>query len=879
MNRLRRLFHKHHAESDLDKELRFHIEQQIADNIAAGLSPEEARRRARLEFGGLDRVKEEVRDTRWETHLESLVRDFRYAFRTLRKDRRFALVAILTLALGIGSATAIFSIIDCVLLSPYPYKNADRLASFNVFSADQFRAWRYPVAAFFDFKEQNHTFEDMVGLVYREVRYTGREGSDEFFGGWVSPDTFEFLGIKPLLGRPITSEDAKPGAPPVFVMSYRLWTKRFHRDPKILGTTQILNATPMTLIGIMPQRFQFGGCEAWLPIGLTRATFVPGAGIEPNEVWTVGRLKPGVSPQTAAADLEVIAKRLEIAFPIYFPAQLRLVVNTFNSDPVGHNFKVTLFALMAAVMMLLFIACSNVANLLLARATTREKEIVIRASMGATRTRLIRQLLVESFSLALVSGVVGCLFAYLGLKGMLAAIPQNTIPPEALIALSPAALLFSLGATAFTAVICGLAPALHSVRRDLQMALTSAGKGASADFRHGKLRFFLVVAEVAISIVLLVGSGLMMRSLFALENVDIGFNPANVLYAGLSLPEGQYDTAQQKKVLFRRILDRLALFPGVIAAAEATSTPPYTWGWTTVAVRGETQPQNRNTASIMCSEGYFQTLEKHLLRGRLFSQNDVESARQVAVVNQTFAREHFSAQDAIGRRVRFIDFETLPDWPHDPYFEIIGVVGDAKNDGLQNPSRPEVYLPSTITGDASRVIMVRTTLNPDSILESVRRDVSAVDPDIALTDAGTIESLLKNTYYASPQFILVTLGAIAVIGLLLVVIGVFSVMAYTVSLQTHEIGIRMALGAQQNNILKMILAKGVRFVAAGIIIGLFASYALTRFIASQIWGVSVTDPWTYSAVIVLIVLAGLAACLLPARRAASVDPLIALRYE
>jgi predicted permease len=815
-----------------------------------------------------------------ETHFENLLRDFRHALRGLRKNRRFAFVSILTLALGIGSTTAIFSIIDCVLLSPYPYKHADRLASFNVYAGDQFRAWRYPVAAFFDFKEQNHTFEDMVGLVYREVRYKGREGTDIFFGGSVTPDTFEFLGMNPLLGRSITREDANADSPPVFVMSYNLWSKRFGRDPKVLGTTMILDGMPTTLIGIMPPRFQFGNsCELWMPIELTRSMFVPGAGIESNEVWTVGRLKPGVSPVAAAADLEIIAKRLQNAFPIYFADQFRIVVNPFNSDAVAQDFKTTLFALMAAGTMLLFIACSNVANLLLARATTREKEIVIRISMGATRTQLIRQLLVESFSLALASGAVGCLSAYAGLKAIVANIPQNTIPPEAIISLRPLALLFSLGATILTALICGLAPAFHSARRDLQPALTGAGKGTGTEFRHGTLRFVLVVAEVAISIVLLIGSGLIMRSLIALKNVDIGFDPSTVVTAGLSLPEGQYDSVGQKKVLFHKILDRIASIPGVTAASEATSTPPYTWGWTTVAVRGQSEPKNRNTASIWCNEGYFRALGRHLLRGRLFSPDDIDSARRVAIVNQTFARQRFGAAGPVGQMVRFLDFETLPDWPRDQYFEIVGVIGDAKNRGVQGQPESEIYLPSTISADASRALIVRTKLNSNSTLESIRQVVASVDPNVALINPGTVETQLENTYYAQPRFILLTLGTIATVGLVLVVIGVFSVMAYTVSLRTHEIGIRMALGAQQQKILSMVLSKGMRLVVGGALIGVLTSYALNRFIARQIWGVSPTDPATFAAVVTMVLLVGAAACLLPARRATKVDPLIALRHD
>ena len=881
MRWIRRFFQRSRSERELDRELQFHLERQIADHLADGISLQEARRRVQLEFGGLERVKEEVRDTRWETHLDNLFRDFRYAFRSLRKDRRFALIAILTLALGIGSTTVIFSVIDRVLLRPFPYKNADRLATFSVLAADQLRAWRVPGPAFLDFKEQNHTFEDMFGLVFVGTRYVSGDGADEFFGGWVTPGTFEYLGIQPLLGRSLTPEDAKPDSPPVFVMSYRLWTKHFHQDPKIIGTTVTLNRTPMTLVGVMPPQFQFGRgeCEVWMPLYLTQNTYLPGAGIEPNEVWAVGHLKPGVSPQTAAADLQVIAKRFEKTYPVYFPPQFRLVINAFNDNYVTYFFRVMLYALMAAVAMLLLIACSNVANLLLVRATAREKEMVIRASLGATRSRLIRQLLIESFLLTLASCVAGCLLAYFGLKGVVAAIPEKTIPAEASIVLSPVALLFALGASILTMLLCGLAPALHSARRDLQTALTGSGKGVSGSFRHGKLRSYLVVTEIALSIVLLIGSGLMMRTLLALEHVDIGFNPANVFYAEISLPEGQYDTALQKKLLFRKVLDRVTQVPGVVAAAEAGSSPPYTWTWTTVVARGEAQPKNRNAALVLCSEGYFQTLERHLLRGRLISRRDVDSAGHVAVVNQTFASEHFKEEDPTGQEIRFSDFETLPDWPRDPYFEIIGVIGDAKNGGLQEPPRSEVYLPHTLTGAGPRGILVRSAVSPDSILESIRREVRTIDPSIALADAETIERYLKRSYYAGPQFMFIALTAVAVVGLVLVVGGVFSVISYTVVLRTHEIGIRMALGARQSDIVRAVVKNGLWLIAAGVTMGMFTSFALTRFIASQIWGVSASDPWTFGAVAGVILAAGLVACLFPARRAARVDPLVALRYE
>ncbi len=876
---LRNLFSSRRVEADLDQEVRSHLEMLIEEDIRAGMSPKEAQHAAWIELGGIEQVKEQVREQFIGNWLHSVLSDCRYGIRQRHKNPGLTTVAVLTLALGIGSTTAIFSVIDGVLLKPYPYKNAERLATFAVFSAEQFRAWRFPAAAFVEFKQQNHTFDDIFGVVYRKVHLTRINGTEELTGASVTSGTFESLGIPPLFGRSLTDEDAKPGAPPVFVISYRLWTKLFHRDANILGSTHTLNATRMTLVGIMPPRFQIGGFDLWLPLNITKDTFVPGAGIVSNEIWTVGHLKPGVSPETAAADLQLIATPFQKDDPIYFPPNFKIVVNTFNSQSVDRDFKFGLFALIAAVAMLLLIACSNVANLLLARATTREGEFGIRSALGASRLRVTRQLLIESFSLALASCSLGCLFAYLGLKAMVAVIPPDTIPPEAVITLSPAALLFSLCATIVTSVICGLAPVLHALRNDAQTALASTGRGVSADSRHGKLRHSLVVAEVALSIVLSICSGLILRSLFALQNVNLGFNPSKVVYADISWPEGQDDSVQPKHLFFRRVLDRITQVPGVLAATETTNFPPYTFGWTTVVIAGKTPPKDRNTASILCTEGYFQTLGLPLLRGTLFSQNDVDSARHVVIVNQAFVRDRFGQENPIGHHVRFSDYETWPDWPHDPYFEIIGVVADAKNTGLQDPPRPEIYLPGTLASAPPRGIMVSTTGNPSTTLRQVRAEISAVNPNVAIGETGTIANRLEHDYYARPRFLLIPLCTFAAIALLLVSVGVFSVISYTVATQTHEIGIRMALGAQASQILSLVVKKGMRLILSGILIGLFASYFLTRFLSSQVWGVSTTDPSTFAAVACLALFLGIVACFIPAHRATRVDPMIALRYE
>jgi putative ABC transport system permease protein len=787
---LRNLFSSRHIDHDLDQEVRAHLDLLIEENIRAELPREQGERAARIELGGIEQVKEQVRDQRLGNWLHSIVSDARYALRQLRKNPGFTAVAILTLALGIGSATAIFSAVDGILLRPYPYKDAERLATPRVFAADQFRAWRLPARAFVDFKRHNHTFDDMFGLVYREVRLARGDGTDVVSGGSVTPGTFESLGITPLVGRTFTIEDFRPTSPPVFVISYGLWTTLFNRDPNILGASYTLNGQRTTLVGIMPPRFQIGGCDLWLPLDITRDMFVPGAGIQSNEIWTVGHLKVGVAPETAAADLQVIATPFQKDDPIYFPTSFRIVVNTLNSEPVGHDVKLGLYALIGAVTMLLLIACSNVANLLLARAATREKEFGVRCALGAGRWRIIRQLLVESFALAVASCALGCLAAVVGLKSLVSLIPPQTIPPEAVIAIRPLALFFSLVVTLLTTIACGLAPALHALRTDPQTALSSAGRGSNLGLHHGTLRSTLVVAEIAISIILAICSGLIMRTLFALQNVNIGFNASHVLYARIAWPEQRYDSIEQKNLASRKLLDRLTQMPGILSATATSSYPPQTWGWTTVVDQGKTPPPNRNTAAILCTEGYFQTLDRSLLRGSLFTQNDIDSTRHVVVVNQKFIRDHFGEENPIGKQVRFSDFETLADWPRDPYFEIIGVIADAHNSGLQDSPRPEIYLPATLTSDSPRNLLLRITVGQLAILPQIRGALAEVDPDIAIGETGTITSLLQHDYFARPHFLFVTLSVFAGIAFVLVAAGVFSVVSYAVALQTHEIGIR-----------------------------------------------------------------------------------------
>jgi putative ABC transport system permease protein len=601
---------------------------------------------------------------------------------------------------------------------------------------------------------------------------------------------------------------------------------------------------------------------------------------DPPVIWALARLKKGVSLQAATADLDAIVHGLAQVNPgELYPQQFKVVTRTLLDFVVG-DFQNTLYALLAAVFLLLLIACGNVGNLLLARATVREREIAVRASLGASRGRLIRQLLVESFVLAATACVAGCLFAYVGLKGLVAIIPPGPIPEETVIELNPAVLLFALAIAVLTTLICGLAPALHAVRGNLQLRMTNSGKGAGGGFRHGRLRSGLVIAEVALSIMLLTGAGLMMRSFFTLTHVDLGFNPERMLYARVApAADGRYDTAVKKKLFFGQVLQRVKALPGVITATVSLSVPPLWGAGSFITVPGKTHSERWESMFDLCSDGYIQTLGLRLLRGRLLSETDIDSGRHVAVVNQAFARAYFGSENPLGQKIKFNAFDEIPETPHDAYFEVVGVVTDFRNRGLIEPLAPEAFLPYSISGFGHRVILAKTAVDPKSLLPSVQREIWTVDSNAAVANSGSVKDLLAEEAYARPQFGLIAIGAFAGIGLALVLIGIFGVIAYTVALQTHEIGVRMALGAQRGNVLRMVLWKGLRLISVGILVGVLMSLGLTRFLASQLSGISATDPLTFFAVVIVFLAVGLFASLVPARRAAGTDPLVALRYE
>jgi len=814
--------------------------------------------------------------------METLGQDIRYALRNLRKSPGFAAVAIITLALGIGASTAIFSVIDNVLMEPFPYPDAQRFMGVFIHDTEQNQPGGRPVFSgpeLLDYLEQNHVFDKAIANDRLDVLYRSGEGTQRFDGNYVTPGTFEFLGMPALLGRVMQPADYEPGAPPVFVLRYKTWVKSFGSDLTIINKTFVLNGEARTLIGIMPPRFGWGDAEMWIPKKPDRASATTSvAGAFPQFWFLLGHLKPGVSMKEAEADLTVVANRLSKVYPKDYPKHFTVYLESLTNMVVG-RFKTTLFIVLAAVGLLLLIGCGNVANLLLARATTREKEFAIRSALGANRWRLIRQLLVESLILALGGAAVGTLLAWGGLKSLVALMPQNIIPAEAVIRLNTPVLLFTLGVAVLTALVFGLVPALKAARKDLNEPLRDSGKGISGGFRHGRLRDTLVVLEVGLSLTLLVAAGLLMRSFVALREVKLGAQPDHILVARLPLPVDRYKTAAQVTGFYRPLLQRLKALPGVVEATETSTLPPYGGIPSDIEIPGKTHTEKWNAMFELVSEGFFSVLKVRFVDGRPFTEAEVYGARKLAIVNQTFVKKYLGNENPIGKQVRILQLEQFEDAVKEPTFEIIGLVVDVKNRGLQDPADPEIWIPYTVTGSAFRGVLIRTEKEPLTLSNAMQQEIWATDQNVAIAMTGTMEGYISQFSYAGPRFGFFLMMIFGGIGLILVTIGVYSVLAYTTTRRTQEIGIRMALGAEGSDVQGMVIRMGLRLVGIGVVLGLIVSVAIGRVIATQLWGVSAYDPWTLVSVPLVLLLTGLVACWLPARRASQVDPLVALRYE
>jgi putative ABC transport system permease protein len=885
IDKLREVITREKRDADLERELRAHLEEEEDGQREAGVAPEEAPYAARRALGNVPLIQEDTRSAWDAAKLETVVRelfkglrqDVNYGLRSLRKQPAFTAAAVLALALGIGAATTIASVIQGVLLDPYPmYRDVNRLVNVQLWDLSSpnggFRTY-FQVREFLDYQTQARSFEGVIGGRGEDILYTTSEGTDRFDGGLTTGNTFSVMGAGALLGRTLTLDDAEPDAPAVFVMSHKVWVGRFGADPDLVGTKFVLNGTPTTLVGIMPPRLSKLGAEVWLPVRLDAADPVNGSAF----LQFQARLRQGVTLEAAEAEMNVLARRMAQVYPNLYPQRFSMKVVPIIDGVVG-PFRKTLYTMAAAVTLLLLIACANVANMLLSRAAGREKEMAIRAALGAGRTRLVRQLLIESAMLALLGAALGTLFAQGGIKLLVPAIPTGLIPREALIQLDWRVLTFSLGLALLTTLVFGLAPALSTVRRDLVTPLRDSGKGTSGGFRRRRLSSALVVIEVALSLLLLTSAGLLMRSFIKLQTVELGLDPERLLFLRVPLSGERYKTNAAQETFLREVLARVRAMPGVLAATTTTGLPVFGGFAAEFDVPGTTHDDTWRAAFQLVSASYFKTLGIPLLQGRDLSAEDDLSSRRVAVVNQRFVQRHLSGASPLGRTI-IVKNSFGPRFVLGGEFEIVGVVADAKNQGIQEPSVPEVVVPYGVGSAFSRGIVVRTAGTPLGALEGIKREIWSVDRGLPIANAEPVTTYLARYSYAAPRLGLAIFGTFAALGLVLVVLGVAGVIAYTISRQTHEIGIRMALGAGRGTILRMTLGMGIRWIALGIVAGLLASLAATRAIASQLWNVSPTDPWTLGAVIALVASTGLVASYIAALRATRVDPMVVLKSE
>ena len=881
---LRNLFLSRRVEADLDDEVRAHLELTTAENIHAGMAPEEARRAALIELGGVEQVKEQVRDERRANWVQSVISDCRFGVRQLRKNPGFSVVAVIALALGIGFSTIIFSIFYNGVLYPFPYRDAQRLTVIGIIdtqhNSERFREVYHldEVAAF---RKQSQTFEDIVAYAGVDLVYLHQGTSEQLNGCVVTPNVMEFWGVAPLLGRGIGEQDAQPGASPVALLSYAFWKRMFNEDKSLLGTIITLNKQDRTIIGVMPPRFGLFGADVYVPVAWNRpepASYAEAMDQhEPMYFFSTGLIKRNVSRPTAAADIQVIAKQLAALHAKDYPEKFQMTARPMN-EVIVDDFKQTLFLLIAAVVLLLLISSSNVASLLLTHHSARSREIAMRSALGASRGRLIRQLFVESLLLGLAGCLAGCLLAYLGLQAV-RFVPGINVPGEADMSLNVPVLIFAVLLSFLTTLLFGLSPTFLAVKKDLRSSLQSASVNASSSRGGVRIRGALVVGQVALSMVLLVFAGLMIRSFIAVSNFDPGIRTQGLLHARVHFPAHQYESADSKRAFFEQILPRASTLPGVTSAAASIGFPLMGGPRSDdVTIPGKPHDKRWTTGFDAVSEGYFSALGLRLLRGRLLSPTDIFGAHRVAVVNETLVKSFFGNDDPIGHQIKFNVLDQMPETPHDAYFEIVGVVSDLRY-YQGDPSAPQAYVPYTFSGFGDRSLLVRTVTNPGLLANNLRQVLADVDPNTVLVHPETLEDQLNKFVYMKPKFRLISFSVCAGIGLGLALIGLFGVMVYSVTLQTHELGVRMALGAHPGNILALVLGKGLFLVGSGILLGYLTSVLTVRILQSQLWGVSAFDPWTLILAPAALLATGLLACYLPARRATRVDPMIALRYE
>ncbi len=872
--RLANLLRVSRRESDLAREIESHLALLEEDFERRGLPPEAARLAARRAYGGVAQAQELHRDARSFPRIEQIFKDARYGARTLLRAPVFSLVAVVTLALGIGANTAIFSVVNAVLLRPLPYRDADRLVVALHGGAD-------PVAPanYIDWRDQSRSFQAMAAAEYWSANLTGSEAPEHLLGLRVTPNLLPMLGVDPLLGRQFAAGEDRQGAEHEVVLGYRLWQRLFNGDPNVLGKPITLNSEAYTVVGVMAAGFQFAPfwatrAEMWVPLAFGDRAHDRGG----NSLRIFGRMKDGATLAQARAEMAAITARLERQYP----GTNRDVVVTPLKEKVVGSIETPLVTLLCACGFVLLIACANVAHMLLARTSGRQKEIAVRTALGAGRGRVIGQLLTENLLLAALGAAAGLLIASWGIQALVALSPAY-IPRVETVAIDLGVVLFLLAITAITAVIFGLVPAMHVASGNLSDALKEGGRGGSDGvFRH-RLRGFLVASEFALAFMLLIGAGLMIRSFVALQSVDPGFNPHHVLSMVVSVAGSNEAETGRRAVFYRQLLDRVRTLPGVQSAGGINHLPLAgdLWGWS-FAIEGRPKPRPGESPSAVyrvAMPGYFQTMRLPVLRGRAIAEADDARAPGVVMINERAAAAYWPGQDPLGQRISYDDGGT--------WLTVIGLVKNAKQEDWASPPSPEVYLAALQNQDflgaggshiAYITLVARTSGDPADLASTVKRTVWSFDRNLPISEVLTMDRVVADATSLS-RFEMLLFGLFAAVALVLAAVGIYGVMNYSVSRRTREIGIRISLGASQAAVLRMVVRRGMMQALAGTAAGVVGALLLAKLMTGMLYAVRPNDPVTFGGVLVVLGLVALLASCVPARKATRIEPMAALRSE
>ena len=885
--RLRSLFRRQAADQELDEELRYHLEQKTQQYIAQGTPPQEARRAALLEMGGLEKRKEECRDARQVHWLENFVRDIRFGFRMLRKSPGVTVVVVIALALGVGANTAIFSVVNGFLLRPLPVPSPEQITVLAIQQKDApvgSGGFSYP--GFVDFRTQAGSVADIFGMVIGTIQFTANDQSEECFANYVSGNFFTALGLQPAAGRLyLPSEGETPGEPLLVVLGYGYWQKRFHSDPRAIGRQIRINGKPATIIGVVPRQFQgmYSIFETHVYLPMSGMIQEESASLfwenrDRRRILAFGRLQPGISLREAQSSLDVITARLARQYPAtdkWFTVRA-VPEKLARPIPYANNFFLAvsgLFLVLAVLVWLL--AGMNVENILLARGSARRREMAIRAALGAGRARLIRQMLTESVLLAILGGAAG-MFLGMWASRLITSIHLQSLPLHVNASFDWRVFAVAAASALLTGLVVGLLPAFRASSADVNSVLHEGGQRSSFGAHHSGFRNSLVVAQVAGSFTLLVVAGLFVRSLQKVQAFDLGFDPSHVLNVTMDPQQAGYDQSRSE-AFYREIESRVRSLPGVQSVSLASYVPMGGFpNGRPVSLAGRPTPPGRQAPSVLCNSvnaAYFETMRITFLRGRIFTDADNETAPRVAIINQTMAARFWPREDPIGKR-----FSMGGD--SGPFMEVVGVTANGKYKTVGEDAEPFFYVPLAQNFASKLALQIRTLGPPESLAAPVKEQIARLAPDLAIVNIETMDQLLAGAFGFYVFRLAATLAAaLGVIGLILAVVGVYGVVSFAASQRTREMGIRIALGANSRDILNLVWLQGVRLVLAGVAIGTAAAWALTRAMTHLLAEISASDPATYVTVAILLAAVALLACYIPARRAMRVDPMVALRYE